>query len=264
MAPRSSKSLKTKEVKIPHLTVANKKKMGTWDLGGLFAVDWSRTYEDLEEELAGHQKAAVPKYEYRGKPRAWTSYVWREVYNFPKANLRGYIMKRKVQFIELQLLKVVKGDQRQSKFKVFLEQVEGDFDFVLFCQMLNVVLAPIRIKALGFCNEATCLGLYLVHLYNHFHEMDAEEKEDSKKRKALIQTVSDSDTKTEDEKEPKEEVPHTIYGGKANGTEAVACNMKEIFAPPPVAEVDIQLWKEMVKNLIKFLTEEQKKNKEVV
>ncbi|KAL2645365.1 hypothetical protein R1flu_012952 [Riccia fluitans] len=162
-----------------------------------------------------------------------------------------------------------------------------------------------QIKALGVCNEATCLGLYLVHLYSHFHEMDDEEKEDSKKRKALIQTVSDFDIKMEDEKEPKEEVPRTIYGGEASGSkpldkklmvdyddwgihlerlgqeasslfeafhvevgsvtvEAVARNMKEIFAPPPIAEVDIQPWKEMVKNLIKLLTEEQKKNKEVV
>ncbi|KAL2636146.1 hypothetical protein R1flu_007625 [Riccia fluitans] len=126
-----------------------------------------------------------------------------------------------------------------------------------------------------------------------------EEKEDSKKWKALIQTISDSNTKTEDEKEPKEEVPCPIYGGEASGskpldkkltmgyddwrirleslgqetsklfeafhvevgsvtTEAMARNMKEIFAPPLVAEVDIQPWKEMMKNLIKLLTEEKK------
>ncbi|KAL2611082.1 hypothetical protein R1flu_022774 [Riccia fluitans] len=140
MAPRSSKSLKTKEVKIPHLTVANKKKMEAWGLGGLFAIDWSRTYEDLVEELVGHQKAAVPKYEYRGKPgawtldvwrevynlpkatvpkyeyhgkpRAWTSDIWREFYNLPKANLGGNVMKGKVQFTKFQLLRVVKGDRR--------------------------------------------------------------------------------------------------------------------------------------------------------
>ncbi|KAL2636145.1 hypothetical protein R1flu_007624 [Riccia fluitans] len=110
MAPSRSKSLKTKEVKIPHLTVANKKKMETWDLGGLFAVDWSRTYEDLVEELAGQQKTAVPKYEYRGKPGAWTSDVWREVYNLPKASSGGYVMKGKVQFTVLQLFRVMKGD----------------------------------------------------------------------------------------------------------------------------------------------------------
>ncbi|KAL2624327.1 hypothetical protein R1flu_008572 [Riccia fluitans] len=83
MAPRSSRDLKTKEVKISHLTKANRKKMETWDLGGLFAVDWNKTYKDLVEELAGHsdQKEVVPKYEYRGKPRAWTSDVSREVYN---------------------------------------------------------------------------------------------------------------------------------------------------------------------------------------
>ncbi|KAL2621318.1 hypothetical protein R1flu_001523 [Riccia fluitans] len=130
------------------------------------------------EELAGHQKTAIPKYEYRGKPRAWTLDVWREVYNLPKASLGGYVMKGKVQFTELQLYRVVKGDRWQSKFGVFLEQNEGDFDFVLFCQMLNAVLAPI--KALGVYNEATYLRPYLAHLNSHFHEMDVEEKEEAK------------------------------------------------------------------------------------
>ncbi|KAL2634194.1 hypothetical protein R1flu_005673 [Riccia fluitans] len=163
-------------------------------------------------------------------------------------------MKGKVQFTELQLLRVVKEDLWQSKSGVFLEQVEGSSDFMLFCQMLNAILAPIRpehfqhnllafyhyawvaitnpaaptldwsdvveknmskqIKALGVCNEATCIGPYLAHLYNHFHEMDAKEKEDSKKRKTLIQTVSDFETKAEDEKEPMEEVPCTFCEGK--------------------------------------------------
>ncbi|KAL2653184.1 hypothetical protein R1flu_021312 [Riccia fluitans] len=137
--------------------------------------------------------------------------------------------------------------------------------------------------------------------------MDAEEKEDSKKRKALIQTVfnSDTKTKTEDEKESAEEVSRTFCEGEASKSkpldqkitidydewgirleslgretlklfeafhvevgsvtaEAVAQNMKEIFAPSPVAEVDIQPWKKMVKILIKLLTEEQKKNKVIV
>ncbi|KAL2636056.1 hypothetical protein R1flu_007535 [Riccia fluitans] len=230
MAPRSSRNLKTKEVKIPHLTVANRKKMETWGLGGLFAVDWNGTYEDLVEELlSGREIAAVEKTVSR------------------------------------------------------------------------------HIKALGACNEATCIGPYLVHLYNYFHDMDAEEKEDSKKQKALIQTISDSDTKTkmEDEKEPKEEVPRAFCEGEASGSkpldqkimidyeewgicleslghetsklfeafhvevgnviaEAVAQNMKEIFAPPLVVEADIQPWKEMVKNLAKLFTEEQKRNKEII
>ncbi|KAL2608437.1 hypothetical protein R1flu_027010 [Riccia fluitans] len=148
MAPCSHKNLKVKmkDVKIPHLMNANKKKMEAWGLGGLFAVEWSRTYEDLVEELAGHpdQKVAVPKYEYRGKQGAWISNVWREVYNLPKASPRDYVMKGKVQFTELQLLRLVKGDKQQSKFGVFLEKIEGDFDFVLFCHMLNSVLAAVR------------------------------------------------------------------------------------------------------------------------
>ncbi|KAL2613374.1 hypothetical protein R1flu_025066 [Riccia fluitans] len=254
-------------------------------------------------------------------------------------------MKEKVQFTELQLLKVVKGDRRLSKSGVFLEQVEGNSDFNLFCQMLNVIFAPIRpkhfqhnllafyhhawaaitnpaaptpdwddvvektvsrqIKALGVCNEATCIGPYLAHLYSHFHEMDEEDKEASKNCKALIQTISDSDTETEmeDEKEPKEEVPRAFCKGEANGsksldqkidyiewkncveslgretsklfeafsvevgsvtTEAVAWNMREVFAPPSVVEADIQPWKEMVKTLASLLTEEQKRTKAIV
>ncbi|KAL2635894.1 hypothetical protein R1flu_007373 [Riccia fluitans] len=230
--------------------------METWGLGGLFAIDWNGTHEKLVEELAD-RKVAVPKCQYRGKPEEWTSDVWREVYNLPKASLGGYTMKGKVQLSELQLLRVVKGDRWKNKSGVFLEQVEGSSDFVLFCQMLNAILAPVKpkhfqhnllafyhyawepitnpdaptpdwskavektmsrqIKALGVCYEATCIGLYLAHLYSHFHEMDDEEKEDSKKRKALIQTVTDFETEMEDEKEPMEEVLRTFCEGEASG-----------------------------------------------
>ncbi|KAL2614071.1 hypothetical protein R1flu_025763 [Riccia fluitans] len=110
MAPCSRKDLKVKmkEVKIHHLTNVNKKKMEVWGLGGLFAVDWSQIHEDLMEELSDHsdQKVAFPKYKYRGKPGAWTAEVWREVYHLPKASPGGYVMKGKVQFTELQLLKL--------------------------------------------------------------------------------------------------------------------------------------------------------------
>ncbi|KAL2610122.1 hypothetical protein R1flu_028695 [Riccia fluitans] len=196
-------------------------------------------------------------------------------------------MKEKVQFNELQLLRVVKGDRRQNWDDAVEKTVSK------------------QIKALGVCNEAVCLGPYLAHLYSHFHEMDVEEKEESKKRKALIQTISDFDTKTEDEKESTEEVPHTVCEGKASGSKPLALKrtvdyddwgirleslgwetsklfeafhvevgnviaevmariMKEIFTASPMVEVDIQLWKEMVKNMIKLLTVEQKKNKDVV
>ncbi|KAL2631373.1 hypothetical protein R1flu_016059 [Riccia fluitans] len=234
--------------------------METWGVGGLFAVDWSGTYDNLVEELVTKPKASGPKFEYRGKPEEWTSEVWREVYNLPKASPGGYIMRGKIQFTELQLLKVVKGERRLSKFGVFLEQIEDNLDFVLFCQILNAIFAPIRpkhfqhnllafyhhawaaitnpdaptpdwgevvkktmarqIKSLGVYNEATCLGPYLAHLYTHFHGMDVVEKEVSKKRKASIQTVSDSDTKTEleEEKEPTKEVPRVFCEGEACGS----------------------------------------------
>ncbi|KAL2654216.1 hypothetical protein R1flu_022344 [Riccia fluitans] len=135
--------------------------------------------------------------------------------------------------------------------------------------------------------------------------MDAKEKEDSKKHKVLIQTVSDSNTKTEteDEKEPTKEVPRVFCEAKASGSkpldqkfdfaiwgnrveslgcetsrlfeafhveigsvtaEAMARNMKEMFAPPPVIETDLQLWKKMVRNLANLLTEEQRKTKAIV
>ncbi|KAL2641558.1 hypothetical protein R1flu_009145 [Riccia fluitans] len=306
------------------------------------SIDWNGTYDSLVEELVTKRKAAGPKFEYHGKPEEWTSEVWREVYNLPKTSPGGYVMKGKIQFTELQLLKVVKGECRQSKSRVFLEQIEGNSDFVLFCQILNSIFAPVRlehfqhnllaffhhawaaiinpdeptpdwgeaiqktvtrqIKSLGVCNEATCLGPYLAHLYTHFHEMDAVEKEASKKHKAAIQTISDSDTETEseEEKEPPKEVPRAFCKGEASGSkpldlktdfaewgncvesfsretsrlfeafhvefesvtaEVVAQNLKEMFAPPPVVETDLQPWKEMVRTLADLLTEEQKKMK---
>ncbi|KAL2652784.1 hypothetical protein R1flu_020912 [Riccia fluitans] len=108
--------IKVKEVKIPHLTKENKRKLEAWGLGGLFSADWGQTHEELMRELSGHseQKVTLPKYEYCGKPEAWTSEVWREVYNLPKTSPGGYVMKGKIQFIELQLLKLVKEDKRLS------------------------------------------------------------------------------------------------------------------------------------------------------
>ncbi|KAL2628679.1 hypothetical protein R1flu_013365 [Riccia fluitans] len=259
MAPRNSKNLKTKEVKIPHLTVSNRRKMESWGLGGFFAVDWSGTYDHLVEESVTKKKTAGPKFEYHGKPEEWISEVWREVYNLPKANPRGYVMKGKIQFTELQSLKVVKSEHRQSKSGVFLEQIEGNSDF----------------------------------------------KEASKKRKAAIQTVCDSNTETkpEEEKESPKEVPRAFCEGEESGSkpldlklnfaklgnhvvsfsretgrlleafhvefgsmtaEVVARNLKEMSTPPPIVETDLQLWKEMVKTLVDLLTEEQKKIKLVV
>ncbi|KAL2651535.1 hypothetical protein R1flu_019663 [Riccia fluitans] len=88
MATCSRKDLKVKakEVKIPHLMNKNKEKLEKWGLGGLFAAEWSQAQEDLVKKLSGHsdQKISFPKYEYHGKLEAWTSEVWREVYNLPR------------------------------------------------------------------------------------------------------------------------------------------------------------------------------------
>ncbi|KAL2614150.1 hypothetical protein R1flu_025842 [Riccia fluitans] len=285
MAPCNSRNLKTKEMNISHLTVANRKKMEICDLG-VWEASFG-TYENLVELV--EQKVAVMKYEYRGKPEEWTSDVWREMLNAIFAPVRlEHFQHNLLAFYHYAWAAITNPAIPTPDWGDVVEKTVSR-----------------QIKALGVCNEATCIGPYLVHLYSHFHEMDAEEKEDSKKRKALIQTVSDSDTEIEMkyEKEPKEEVPRAFCEGEANRSkpldqkidydewgihleslghetsklfeafhvevgsvtaEAVARNMKEMFAPPSVAKADIQPLKEMVKNLAKLLTEEQKRNKEII
>ncbi|KAL2613826.1 hypothetical protein R1flu_025518 [Riccia fluitans] len=260
MAPCSSKNLKTKEVKIPHLMVANQKKMETWGLGGLFEVDWNGTYEHLVEELA-ERKVAMPKYEYHGKPEEWTSKVWREVYNLPKASLGGYTMKGKVQFTELQMLRVVKGDRRLKHFHHAWEAITNlvaptpNWGDVVEKTMSR------QIKALGVCNEATCIGPYLAHLYSHSMRWML-------RRRRILRSKIDYDEwgirleSLGHETSKLFEAFHVEVGSVI--AEAMARNMREMFAPPPVAEADIQPWKEMVKNLANLLTEEQKRNKAIV
>ncbi|KAL2612932.1 hypothetical protein R1flu_024624 [Riccia fluitans] len=46
--------------------------------------------------------------------------------------------------------------------------------------------------------------------------------------------------------------------------EAMARNLKEMFILPPVDKMDLQSWKEMVRNLVDLLTEERKRIKLVV
>ncbi|KAL2632722.1 hypothetical protein R1flu_004201 [Riccia fluitans] len=183
--------------------------MESWGQGGLFVVDWSGTYDNVLEELTTKQKVAGSKFEYRGKPEEWTSEVWREVYNLPKASLRGYIMKGKVQFTELQQLLVVKGERRMSvrsaseasKSKPLGQKVD-------FAEWGN------RVESFG--HETS-------KLFEPFH----------------------------------------VENGSVT-MEAVVRNMKEMFTPPPVVETNLQPWKEMVRNLVDLLTEEQKRIKAVI
>ncbi|KAL2635833.1 hypothetical protein R1flu_007312 [Riccia fluitans] len=202
MATCSRKDLKVKvkEVKIPHLTNKNKKKLEAWDLGGLFVADWSQAHEELMKELSGHseQKVTLPKYEYCGKPEAWTSAVWREVYNLPKASSGGYVMKGKVQFTELQLLKLMEGDKQQ-------------------------------VKALGVCNEPTCLGPYLAHMYLHYHELHHEKMKEPKKRKAREQAVSNLETETEEEEKTKGKSPNATWIGEASESKPLDTKMAMNF-----------------------------------
>ncbi|KAL2611640.1 hypothetical protein R1flu_023332 [Riccia fluitans] len=155
---RKDLKVKVKEVKIPHLTKENKTKLKARGLGGLISADWSQTHKELVKKLFGHseKKVTLSKYEYRGKPEAWTSEVWREVYNLPKTSTGGYVMKGKVQFIELQLLKLVKEDKWPSKSRVLLEQVEGNSDSSFFAKYL--------IQFLQFFGEAGALSTQLASL----------------------------------------------------------------------------------------------------
>ncbi|KAL2641321.1 hypothetical protein R1flu_008908 [Riccia fluitans] len=147
--------------------------------------------------------------------------------------------------MKLQLLKFVKGDKWLSKSRVLLEQVKGIPDFIQFCQLLNSVLASVRpehfqhnqlafyhyawlaisdpsspmpdrgdavektvtrqMKGLGVCNEPTCLGSYLAHLYLHFNELHNENMEGQNKRKVCKQTVTNSDMEMEEEVKVKSE-----------------------------------------------------------
>ncbi|KAL2644363.1 hypothetical protein R1flu_011950 [Riccia fluitans] len=249
----------------------NKTKLEAWGLDGLFAGDWSQTHEELVRELSDHseQKVTLPKYEYCGKSKGWTFKVWREVYNLPKTSPGGYVMKGKVQFTELQLLKLVKGEKRVSKSGVLLKQVERNPNFILFCQILNSVLAPERpehfqhnqlasyhyawltitdptsptldwgdtmektmmrqVKGLGVCNEPTCLGLYLTHLYLHFNKLHDEKMEGQHKQKACEQTVLDSDMETKEEAKAKSESPNTTWIREASVSKLLDTKMAVDF-----------------------------------
>ncbi|KAL2635120.1 hypothetical protein R1flu_006599 [Riccia fluitans] len=73
-----------------------------------------------------------------------------------------------------------------------------------------------QVKTLRVCNEPTCLSPYLAHLYSHFHEMNNKKMEEPKKRKAREQTISDSKTKMEEEKEPKGKSPNATWIGETS------------------------------------------------
>ncbi|KAL2611392.1 hypothetical protein R1flu_023084 [Riccia fluitans] len=189
-------------------------------------------------------------------------------------------MKGKVQFTELQLLQVVKGERRLSKSGVFLEQVKGNSDFVLFCQMLNAIFAPVRPKHF----QHSLLAFYH-HVWAAITNPDAPTPDwgdaVEKTVSRQIKDRSDFDTKTEpeNEKELEEEIPRVFCEGEASGSKsldlkfdfakwrnhvesfshetarlfeafqvefgsvtakAMARNLKEMFAPPPVVESDLQ------------------------
>ncbi|KAL2653366.1 hypothetical protein R1flu_021494 [Riccia fluitans] len=224
--------MKVKEVKIPHLMNKNKKKLEAWGLGGLFAADWSQAHEELVKELSGHseQKVVFPKYECRGKSEAWTSEVWREVYNLPKASPGGYVMRGKVQFTELQLLKLMKGNKWAILAPVRLEHFQHNqlafYHYAWLAIMDPTLPTPDwgdaiektitrQVKALGVCNKPTCLGPYLAHLSLHYNELQHEKMEEPKKRKARDQSISNSETEAEEEKK-MEESPNATWIGEAS------------------------------------------------
>ncbi|KAL2612773.1 hypothetical protein R1flu_024465 [Riccia fluitans] len=176
MAPHS-RNLKTKEVKIPHLTVANRKKMETWGLGGLFAVDWSGTYEKLVEELADREMlnailAPIRPEHFQHNLLAFYHHAWAAITN-PAAPTPDW------------------GDAVEKTVSR-------------------------QIKALGICKASGSKPLDLKIDYDEWGIcLESLGHETSKLFEAFHVEVS------------------IVIA------EAVARNMKEMFAPPPVAEADI-------------------------
>ncbi|KAL3696630.1 hypothetical protein R1sor_010706 [Riccia sorocarpa] len=223
MAPRKRKEpeIKVKEAKLNLPTGEMMTRVKEWGLETLFTRDWSQPREDLVRELVRYQNgdATIPRtYKIRGKPKKWTADIWRQVYDLPGASEGGYLIRGKVQFAELQVLKLVVGDKRLSKSGVQIDQVDGTKEFKQFCQLLNPVFAPLRpehfqhnqlvfyhhawlalqnptkpvpnwgeavekavsrqLKSLGASQEPTCLGPYLAHLYSKFNEWGATPTEE--------------------------------------------------------------------------------------
>ncbi|KAL3682834.1 hypothetical protein R1sor_000856 [Riccia sorocarpa] len=229
MATRNRKDskVKVKEVKLLPLTKEIRTKLNVWGLGGLFSVGWSDSHEALG----------------------------------------------KIQFPELKLLKLVKGEKRPSKSGVLIDQVDGTRDFIEFCRLFNLVFAPGRpehyqhnqflfyhyawlaildpssptpnwgdaiaktvsrqVKSLGKCNEPTCLGPYLAHLYTHFKEMGSDTTKTSNpdtpnKRKAQRQVISNSETETEEQKEVKKEKASSSQLGEKTGPSDQPVDINEL------------------------------------
>ncbi|KAL3692117.1 hypothetical protein R1sor_005768 [Riccia sorocarpa] len=281
---RSFSEVKVKEVKLLHMSKEIRTKLISWGLGGLFSVGWSNSHETLVQEL--HRGTIVdPSHKYRGHPDKWTAEVWREVYHLPRESPDGYVVKGKVQFPELKLLKLVKGEKRPSKSGVLIDQV----------------------KSLGKCNEPTCLGPYLAHLYTHFKEMGSEttktsDPEPPNKRKAQRQEVSDSETETEEKKEVKKEPSSSSQLAENAGpcdqpvdindlgiqlfglrkvfseifrvlhldpllgsvVDLVETLKKAVLAATPALTVDLKPWKEMIARLVELLGLERQKRKKLV
>ncbi|KAL2630100.1 hypothetical protein R1flu_014786 [Riccia fluitans] len=88
-----------------------------------------------------------------------------------------------------------------------------------------------QVKGLGVCNEPTCLGPYLTHLYLHFKELHHKNMEGHNKRTAHKQNITNSDTKTEEEVRVKCEPQNATWIGKTSGSKPqdpkVVVNFKE-------------------------------------
>ncbi|KAL3684963.1 hypothetical protein R1sor_002985 [Riccia sorocarpa] len=229
MATRNHKDskVKVKEVKLLPLTKKIRTKLNVWGLGGLFSVGWSDSHEVLG----------------------------------------------KVQFLELKLLKLMKGEKRPSKSGVLIDQVDGTRDFIEFYRLFNHVFAPGRpehyqhnellfyhygwlaildpcsptpncgdaiaktvsrqVKSLGKCNEPTCLGPYLAHLYTHFKEMGSDTTKTSNpdtpnKRKAQRQVISHFETDTEEQKGVKKEKASSSQLGEKTGPSDQPVDINEL------------------------------------
>ncbi|KAL2633238.1 hypothetical protein R1flu_004717 [Riccia fluitans] len=115
--------------------------MKAWGLDGLLAAEWSQAHEDLVEELAGYadQKVAFPKY-ILGENRGVDFQVL--VPMRPE-----HFQHNQLAFYHYAWLAIMDPTAPTPDWEDAVEKA-----------------VTRQVKALGVCNESTCLVPYLVHL----------------------------------------------------------------------------------------------------
>ncbi|KAL3676777.1 hypothetical protein R1sor_026725 [Riccia sorocarpa] len=193
---------------------------------------YSENHEDLVKELHRYQEEGVPvplNYKYRGHSEEWTADVWMEVYHLPRESSSDYVMKGKVQFPELRILKLVKGEKRQSKSGMHIDQVEGTKDFIEFCRLFNPVFAPVRPEH----NQHNQLAFYH-HAWLAILD-----------RNSSTPNCEDAIAKT------------------GSAAELVLALKSAVSNAASALSMDLKTWREMIATLVKLLTLERQKRKKM-